>query len=226
MKKFEVVNEETSVLRLIDKLRIEDVKDNSITVVYKEGFKHSTLRYAEVNFKKSSGNLWDRFVAKVGDSAAEKRVFNALDLSQDEREKYQSLVDNGAFLVFVEGYNLESLDKSSPAEEDTNESEDLGHLVDMHAHDLQAVKREDRKKTFDTSTHSENADGITIDMNSYVVTSPGLEPEQDEGNEESPTHSSAEEDTLSGIKGTRPLREVPENPDYTVKDNVVDLGKK
>lgn len=224
MSKFEILNDEIEVLRLIDKLRIEDVKDEDITVIYKEGFKYSTFRYSGVHFKKSSGNLWDRLVSRLGDSTAENRVFSELDLSSDEREHYQTVVEDGQFLVFVSGFNTDSLNAPKEPESSVSEEQDKSEPVHIEPQpeDTKTITPEVAKaENTDAVTDSNSEDGVTVDMRSYVVSTHDIEPADNHDSESSTSDGESSDEAHS-----KDVRTVPENPDYKVKDNVVDLGNK
>lgn len=244
MNKLEVFNDEIQVLRHIDQLRIKDVKDEDITVVYKDGFRRHTLRYPHVNFKKANGTLWDRLVAKVGDQNSEARVFNELNLTEEEVNKYQDTVDNGAFLLFVSGASLEALDTAEDTQQhETTEEEsvenDSNHFENKEEQTGQPretaipLSEEPEAKSFETENTeqsvSENDTDDVIDMSRYEPTTEPLEVAGDDDNNDDDDNKTAddvsdnqtEEETT---EETKSVKDIPEERDYTVKDNVVNLG--
>lgn len=231
MNKFEIFDNEFQVLRRIDKLRIEDINDENIVVIYKDGFEHQTLRYSNVNFKKSNGNLWDRLMARIGDNTGEDRVFNSLNLTSEESKRYQEIVENGAFLLFVSGVNIENLPSEedsyvSSTDDDAETYETAGTAVDMSAEEeTPPLPDSEVPELPSNNRQAESTDGAVIDMRTYV-TSPPLEAEDDD---DSSDESQEKDDTDKDDKEDNVEEEAhkaPKNPDYTVKDNVVDLSGK
>lgn len=231
MNKFEIFDNEFQVLRRIDKLRIEDINDENIVVIYKDGFKHQTLRYSNVNFKKSNGNLWDRLMARIGDDTGEDRVFNSLNLTSEESEKYQEIVENGAFLLFVSGMDIDNLPSEeeeshvSSTDDDEETYETAGTANDMRTEDSPPLPDPEVPELSSNNRQTESTDGAVIDMRTYV-TSPPLEAEDDDASsDEAPEKDGTDKDEKEE-NVEEEAHKAPKDPDYTIKDNVVDLSGK
>lgn len=103
----------------IYELRAEGVKDSNMTVVAKNRFKATFLRYTKVPFRKADGTMWDKVAAKFLDENSEERVLGQLNLTGDDHQKFKTAVDNGDILLLVRS-----------EEEKTKQSEEAaGQLV-------------------------------------------------------------------------------------------------
>ena len=169
MSKFEVFNDEEQLFRRIDQLRIDDIKDEDITVVSDDKLdNHSIIYYTSVNFKKSHGTLWDRFASKFGDDDTGTRVTDQLNLSGDDKVKYDKALDEGSILLFVKGLShteeveeTHEDDTDSAKDESPEAAEDTKSKTDSISDDEE--KRSDEMiKEAERQTVTKDYEGITV----------------------------------------------------------------
>src|SRR5699024_12512352 len=102
MSKFEVFNDEQQLFRRIDQLRMDDIKDEDITVVADEKLdSHSIIYYTSVYFIKSHVTLWDRFAAKFADNDVSGRVRDQPNLSRAAQAEHDDALGEGGILLLV-----------------------------------------------------------------------------------------------------------------------------
>lgn len=101
MTTIEIYSNTDALSDKIYELRAEGVKDSNMTVVAKDRFKATFLRYTRVPFKKADGTMWDKVAAKFLDENSKARVANQLNLTGEDYSKYRDAVDNGDILLLV-----------------------------------------------------------------------------------------------------------------------------
>ena len=245
MSQFEVFNDEEQLFRRIDQLRIDDIKDEDITVVSDDKLdNHSIIYYTSVNFKKSHGTLWDRFASKFGDDDTGTRVTDQLNLSGDDKVKYDKALDEGSILLFVKGLShteeveeTHEDDTDSAKDESPEAAEDTKSKTDSISDDEE--KRSDEMiKEAERQTVTKDYEGITvttevdekkekpineiktdddthrIDMSTYVTDYD----EELELEEEEIQHAKVE-----AVMEEEEEKEVERNYYHTVRDNVVNM---
>lgn len=172
MSKFEVFNDEQQLFRRIDQLRMDDIKDEDITVVADEKLdSHSIIYYTSVNFIKSHGTLWDRFASKFGDNDGSGRVKDHLNLSEADQAKYDNALAEGGILLFVNGltHTEEVEEVEAPHDEaadnaiDESRSEDEDTKTNTDSISDDEEKRSDEMiQTAEGPTLTKEYDGITV----------------------------------------------------------------
>ncbi|HJG32601.1 MAG TPA: general stress protein [Jeotgalicoccus aerolatus] len=101
MTTIEIYSNTDALSDKIYELRAEGVKDSNMTVVAKDRFKATFLRYTRVPFKKADGTMWDKVAAKFLDENSKARVAKQLNLTGEDYSKYRDAVDNGDILLLV-----------------------------------------------------------------------------------------------------------------------------
>ncbi|CAD2071031.1 hypothetical protein GCM10007275_16250 [Jeotgalicoccus coquinae] len=82
-------------------LRAEGVKDSNMTVVAKDRFDATFLRYTRVPFRKADGTMWDKVAAKFLDEDSKERVAQQLNLTGEDHSKFREAIDSGRILLLV-----------------------------------------------------------------------------------------------------------------------------
>ncbi|CEA02348.1 Heat induced stress protein YflT [Jeotgalicoccus saudimassiliensis] len=82
-------------------LRAEGVKDSNMTVVSKDRFKATFLRYTRVPFRKADGTMWDKVAAKFLDEDSKERVAEQLNLTGEDYSRFREAIDSGNILLLV-----------------------------------------------------------------------------------------------------------------------------
>ena len=245
MSKFEVFNDEEQLFRRIDQLRIDDIKDEDITVVSDDKLdNHSIIYYTSVNFKKSHGTLWDRFASKFGDDDTGTRVTDQLNLSGDDKVKYDKALDEGSILLFVKGLShTEEVEETH--EDDTDSSKDEPREAAEDTKNKTDGISDDEEKRSDEMIKEAERQTVTKDYGGITVTTAVDEKKEKPVNEiktDDDTHRidmstyvtdydedlELEEEEIQHAKVEAVMeeeedKEVERNYYHTVKDNIVNM---
>ncbi len=248
MSKFEVFDDEQQLFRRIDQLRIDDIKDEDITVVANDRLdNHSIIYYTSVNFKKSHGTLWDRFASKFGDddSSSGGRVIDRLNLSGADKAKYDKALDDGSILLFVKG--LSHTEEVQEAREDDTDSaaEAADEAAEETKNDTESIS-DDEEKRSDEMIVTPEGPTLTKEYDGITVTTEAVEKKETPVNEiktDGDTHRidmstyvteydeelELEEEEIQHAKVEQVIEEEEEtieekNQYHTVKDNVVNMN--
>ncbi len=245
MSQFEVFNDEEQLFRRIDQLRIDDIKDEDITVVSDDKLdNHSIIYYTSVNFKKSHGTLWDRFASKFGDDDAGTRVMDQLNLSGDDKVKYDKALDEGSILLFVRGLShTEEVEEAheNSADSSTDESREAAEDTISKTGSIS----DDEEKRSDEMIKEKERETVTKDYDGITVTTEVAQKKEKPVNEtrtDEDTHRidmstyvtdydeelELEEEEVQHAKVDAILEEEEEKEEernyyHTVKDNVVNM---
>lgn len=248
MSQFEVFNDEEQLFRRIDQLRIDDVKDEDITVVSDDRLdNHSIIYYTSVNFKKSQGTLWDRFASKFGDDDAGTRVTEQLNLSGVDKVKYDKALDEGSILLFVKGLvHTEEAEKTHEDSADSSNDDSREAAEDTEdTIDKTDNISDDEEKRSDEMIKEKERETVTKDYDGITVTTEAAEKKEKPVNEirtDEDTHRidmstyvtdydeelELEEEEVQHAKVDAILEEEEEKEEernyyHTVKDNVVNM---
>lgn len=101
MTTIEIYSNTSELSDKIYELRAEGVKDSNMTVVAKDRFKATFLRYTRVPFRKADGTMWDKVAAKFLDENSKERVASQLNLTGEDHTKFRDAVDSGDILLLV-----------------------------------------------------------------------------------------------------------------------------
>lgn len=101
MTTIEIYSNTSELSDKIYELRAEGVKDSNMTVVAKDRFKATFLRYTRVPFKKADGTMWDKVAAKFLDENSKERVAAQLNLTGEDHAKFREAIDSGDILLIV-----------------------------------------------------------------------------------------------------------------------------
>ncbi|WP_213809611.1 general stress protein [Jeotgalicoccus sp. WY2] len=101
MTTIEIYSNTSELSDKIYELRAEGVKDSNMTVVAKDRFKATFLRYTRVPFKKADGTMWDKVAAKFLDENREERVASQLNLTGEDHATFREAIDSGNILLLV-----------------------------------------------------------------------------------------------------------------------------
>ena len=101
MTTIEIYSNTSELSDKIYELRAEGVKDSNMTVVAKDRFKATFLRYTRVPFKKADGTMWDKVAAKFLDENSKERVAQQLNLTGEDHSKFREAIDSGKVLLLV-----------------------------------------------------------------------------------------------------------------------------
>ncbi|SDK75955.1 general stress protein [Lacicoccus qingdaonensis] len=246
MSKFEVFDDEQQLSRRIDQLRLDDIKDEDITVVANDRpDKHSIIYYTSVNFIISHGTLWDRFASKFGDEDTSDRVMDKLDLSGADKAKYDKALDDGSILLFVKGLShAEEVEEAS--EDDTNTAmEESSETAEDTENNTDNIS-DDEEKGSDEMIVTTEGPTLTKEYDGITVTTEAVENKETPVNEirtDGDTHRidmstyvtqydetlDLEEEEIQHAKVEEVIEEEQEEQEeeeqyHTVKDNVVNMS--
>lgn len=101
MTTIEIYSNTSELSDKIYELRAEGVKDSNMTVVAKDRFKATFLRYTRVPFKKADGTMWDKVAAKFLGENREERVAEQLNLTGKDHAGFREAIDSGKILLLV-----------------------------------------------------------------------------------------------------------------------------
>lgn len=101
MTTIEIYSNTSELSDKIYELRAEGVKDSNMTVVARDRFKATFLRYTRVPFKKADGTMWDKVAAKFLDENPKERVASQLNLTGEDHAKFREAIDSGKILLLV-----------------------------------------------------------------------------------------------------------------------------
>lgn len=101
MTTIEIYSNTSELSDKIYELRAEGVKDSNMTVVAKDRFKATFLRYTRVPFKKADGTMWDKVAAKFLGENREERVAEQLNLTGKDHAGFRAAIDSGKILLLV-----------------------------------------------------------------------------------------------------------------------------
>lgn len=246
MSKFEVFDDEQQLSRRIDQLRIDDIKDEDITVVSNDRLdNHSIIYYTSVNFKKSHGTLWDRFASKFGDEDSSGRVIDQLNLTGADKAKYDKALDDGSILLFVKGLS-HTEEVEEPPEDDTDSvTEEPRDAAEETKIETDSIS-DDEEKGSDEMIVTTEGPTLTKEYDGITVTTEAVENKETPVNEirtDGDTHRidmstyvtqydetlDLEEEEIQHAKVEEVIEEEQEEQEeeeqyHTVKDNVVNMS--
>lgn len=103
-------NNEESLTKKIDELKLNDVLPTKMTVVAKERPTGVFRNYHEIEFVKADGTVWEKLVGKLFDKNSEELVSRRFPLSQEEQEKYKKAINTNDIVLLVEAQMSEKYD--------------------------------------------------------------------------------------------------------------------
>lgn len=134
MTTIEIYSNTSELSDKIYELRAEGVKDSNMTVVAKDRFKATFLRYTRVPFRKADGTMWDKVAAKFLDENSKERVASQLNLTGEDHTKFRDAVDSGDILLLVRTEEEKVKQDEDAAGEPATQEEA------MKAHEMQSAQ--------------------------------------------------------------------------------------
>lgn len=108
MRNLETFLNEESLLRRIDQLKSQGIAEHDLHVISKSKLEGSALGYTDVQFKNAEGSFGDKVAGFFTGEDPQHRVFEKLNLSESEKAEYDSAVNSGKILLYVDNDAIEN----------------------------------------------------------------------------------------------------------------------
>lgn len=162
MTTIEIYSNTSELSDKIYELRAEGVKDSNMTVVAKDRFKATFLRYTRVPFKKADGTMWDRVAAKFLDENREERVASQLNLTGEDHATFREAIDSGKILLLVRSEEEKVKQDEAAAGEPATQNQALKAYGMQSEQPLQIEKDTEETKTKAKKKHDSYMDAAEI----------------------------------------------------------------
>ncbi|HBV22849.1 MAG TPA: hypothetical protein DEB42_03545 [Jeotgalicoccus sp.] len=162
MTTIEIYSNTSELSDKIYELRAKGVKDSNMTVVAKDRFKATFLRYTRVPFKKADGTMWDKVAAKFLDENREERVASQLNLTGEDHATFREAIDSGKILLLVRSEEEKVKQDETAAGEPATQNQALKAYGMQSEQPLQIEKDTEETKTKAKKKHDSYMDAAEI----------------------------------------------------------------